>query len=305
MWELAFIARDYEARRKLIYEDIDRKGGPMWSQVYAICLEVIKSIETRIDNYGRAPAPVTSTTVATVDEKRHTIQPPKQDSIIQSTPQKRSFRNEVEKVVGQVATAPGQPSQLSPLAKKAMATAKERFLELQKEATGTDDTQSLFRDLALKVLVTPIGWPFRQEFNRRLVAAVLGIPYGEPSLYVNAINALGLLAVHSLKEDKYGNVQRDVATILRTFTAVTSKLESFKNSFPVHWTDVEKDRTSAEVDSVLEALREGLKQLVEAFGPYARDLRLSLTDLRLAREAAGIAKDDELARRDEEMREIW
>jgi nucleoporin NDC1 len=304
MWELAFIARDYEVRRKLIYEDIDRKDGPMWSQVNAICLEVIRSIETRIGNYGKAPAPVTSTALTTVDDKRRTTQPPKQDAIMQSTPQKKSFRNEVEKVVGQVATAPGQPSQLSPLAKRAMATAKGKLLELQKEATGTDDTQSLFRELALKVLVTPIGWPLRQEFNRRLVAVVLGTPYGEPSLYVNAINALSLLAVHSLKEDRYGNVQRDVATILRTFTTVTSKLERFKNGFPVHWTDVEKDRTSAEVDSILEALREGLKQLVEAFGPYARDLRLSLTDMRLAKEAAGIQSDDRVVRRDEEMREI-
>jgi len=32
--------------------------------------------------------------------------------------------------------------------------------------------------------------------------------------------------------------------------------------------------------------------LVEAFGPYARDLRLSLGDMRLAREAAGIVKGE-------------
>lgn len=304
MWELAFIARDYEERRKMIYEDIDRKDGPMWSQVYAICLEVIRSIETRIDNYGKPPAPAASTASTTVEEKKRTTQALRDDAILQSTPQKKSFRNEVEKAVGQVATSPGQPSQLSPLAKKAMATAKGKLLELQKEATGTDDTQTLFRDLAVKVLNTPVGWPLRQRFNRRLVAVVLGTPYGEPSLYVNAINALSLLAVHSLKEDKYGNVQRDVATILRTFTAVASKLEAFKSNFPVHWTDVEKDRTSAEVDAVLESLREGLKQLVEAFGPYARDLRLSMTDMRLAREAAGIEKDDRVARRGEEMREI-
>ncbi|KAB5582442.1 nucleoporin protein Ndc1-Nup [Coniochaeta sp. 2T2.1] len=305
MWELAFIARDYEARRKAIYEDIDRKEGPMWSQVYVLCLETIKSIEARIDNYGRAPAPVASAALTTVDEKKRTTQPPRQDEIMQTTPKKKQpFRQEVEKLVGQVATAPGQPSQLSPLAKKAMDTAKTKFLELQKEATGTDDTQSLFRDLALKVLDTPVGWPFRQEFNRCLTAVVLGTPYGEPSLYINAINALSLLAVHSLKEDKYGNVQRDVATILRTLTTVTSKLERFKSAFPLHWTDVEKDKSSAEVDAIIEALREGLKELVQAFGPYARDLRLSLTDMRLAKEAAGIERDEQVIRRDEEMREV-
>lgn len=44
MWELAFIARDYESRRKAIYEDIDRKDGTMWSQVYAICLDIMKGM---------------------------------------------------------------------------------------------------------------------------------------------------------------------------------------------------------------------------------------------------------------------
>jgi nucleoporin NDC1 len=290
-------------RRKAIYEDIDRKDGPAWSQVYAICLDVIRGMEARIDNYGKAPAPASTTAVTTIGEKMRTTQPPKQDAIMQSTPPKRSFRNEVERAVSQVATAPGQPSQLSPLAKKAMATAKDQLLKIQKEATGTDDTQSLFRDLALKVLDTHLGEPFRQEFHRRLTAVVLGTPYGEPSLYVNAINALSQLAVQSLKEDKYGNVQRDVATILRTFTTVTSKLEAFRNGFPFHWTDVEKDRASPEVDAILEALKEGLSQLIQAFGPYARDLRLSLTDMRLAKEAAGMQKDEQVVQT-REMREV-
>jgi nucleoporin NDC1 len=303
MWELAFISRDYEARRKGIYEDIDRKDGPMWSQVYAICLETIRSMEGRIDNYGKPPVAAPPTTVATVGEKRRSTQPPRHEPILQSTPQKYTFRHEVEKVVTHIATDPAQPSQLSPLAKKAMATAKDELLKKQKEVTGSDDPLSLFKTVALKILNTPVGWPFRQEFSRRLTAVVLGTPYGEPSLYVNAITALSLLAVQSLKEDKYGNVQRDVATIIRTFTTVTSKLEAFKAGFPVHWTDVEKKKESPEVDAILEALRDGLRNLVEAFGPYARDLRLSLTDMRLAREAAGIENDEQVARR-QEMKQV-
>lgn len=305
MWELAFIARDYEIRRKGIYEDLDRKDGPMWSQVYAICLEAIRSMEARIDNYGRAPAAAPAAPAAPTQEKRRSTQAPKQDAILQSTPQKNTFRNEVEKVVNHIATDPSQPSQLSPLAKKAMESAKEGLLHISKEATGSDDPQSLFRDIAMQVLNTPLGWPFRQQFSRRLTAVVLGTPYGEPSLYVNAINALSLLAVQSLKEDKYGNVQRDVATIIRTFTTVTSKLESFKQGFPLHWTDVEKKRACPEVEVVLQALRDGLTSLIEAFGPYARDLRLSLTDMRLAKEAAGIDSSDQLAKRqdNQEMRQ--
>lgn len=234
-------------------------------------------------------------TGAAADEKRRSTQPLKQDAIFQSTPQKKTFRNEVEKAVNQVTTSPGQGSQLSPLAKKAMASAKDKLLQMQRDATGSDDPQSLLKGLAIKFLSSPAGWPFRQEVSRRLTTVVLGTPYGEPSLYVNAINALSQLAVHSLTEDKYGNVQRDVSTILRTFTSVTTKLDTFKARLPVHWTDVNQDRDTPEVDAVLEALRDGLSQLIQDFGPYARDLRLSLTDMRLAKEAAGVANGEKVA----------
>lgn len=303
MWELAFISRDFEIRRKGIYEDIDRKDGPMWSQVYAICLDVIRGMEARIDNYGKAPAPPPSTAVTTGVEKQFTARRPREEPEmrLKLTPHpNKTFRSEVKKVVNDLATDPSQRSQLSPIAKRAIENAKDKLLEKQKEVTGSEDPLSLFKTIALNILQTPyIGWPFRQEFGRRLTAVVLGTPYGESSFYVNAIFALSQLAVHSLREDKYGNVQRDVATIIRTLTQVTSKLESFKASFPVHWTDVEVKKESVEVDVILEALRDGLKELLEAFGPYARDLRLSMTDMRLAREAAGIDVHNEIEKRPE------
>jgi nucleoporin NDC1 len=122
---------------------------------------------------------------------------------------------------------------------------------------------------------------------------VLGSPYGEPSLYVNAAVALSQLAVNSLKEDKYGHVQRDVAAVIRGLTGVVKKLEKFAGELKTHWTDVEGKRECPEVEEVLAALRDALGRLMEAFGPYARDLRLSLTDVRLAREAAGLVGAEE------------
>ncbi|KAJ4307214.1 hypothetical protein N0V88_000593 [Collariella sp. IMI 366227] len=144
MWELAFIARDFPDRRKAIYEDIDRKDGPMWSQVYKLCLDT--------------PA------------------------------------------------------------------AKKRSRPHQKPHP--------------QVLHTALGWPFRRHYRRRLARAVLGEPYGEPSLYVNAAWAVGGLAVHSLREDKYGNVQRDVAGLVRSLTGLVGKLEGFRG-LKTDWTDVE------------------------------------------------------------------
>ena len=304
MWELAFIARDYEPRRKAIYEDIDRKDGPMWSQVYSLCLDVVKGIEGRIDGYGKPPSPPSAPTAAPLpNEKKRSTDPPKQDAIFQITPQKQSFRNEVEKAVSHVATSPGRGSQLSPIAKKAMTTAKGRLLQAQREATGSEDPHSLFRQIATTFLGSEVAWPFRQEYGRRLSAVVLGAPYGEPSLYVNAINALSQLAVHSLREDKYGNVQRDVSTIIRTYTSTIKKLEAFRAELPVHWTDVTGNREAPEVDAILGALKESLHRLIDGFGPYARDLRLTLADMRLAKEAADVNRGQQ-AVQGLEMRQI-
>jgi nucleoporin NDC1 len=289
MWELAFIARDFEDRRKAIYEDIDRKDGPMWSQVYKICLDVLKELGTNIDTYTAPPQPSGPPAAAPAgEEPKRTTAPPKDDPIFQPIPQRKGFRSQVEKVVNQAALAPGQGSQLSPAAKKAVESAKQQLRRIQKEATGTDDTQGLFKDLALKVLHSTAGWPFRQHYRRRVAHAVLGAPYGEPSLYVNAACALSQLAVHSLREDRYGNVQRDVAAIVRALTGLARKLDAFRSGLATHWTDVEGKRESPEVEQVAQALREALVRLIEAFGPYARDLRLSLTDVRLAKEAAGL-----------------
>lgn len=288
MWELAFIARDYPERRKVIFEDIDRKDGLMWTQVYTICLDIIKTIETRIDWYGKPPPEVIEQTTASIEEKKRTTAPPKETNIYTSTPPKKNFRVEVEKVVNQVTTSPGQGSQISPVAKRVMATAKQQLLKAQKEATGSDDPQSAFKELALRVLNSAVGWPFRQEYSRRLTKAALGSPHGEPSIYTNAINALSLLAIHSLNEDKYGNVQRDIANIIRTLTSVARKLETFGDKVGVHWTDVEAKKECPEVEAVQTALKEALGQLITEFEQYARELRLSLADVRLAKEAAGL-----------------
>lgn len=279
----------------------------MWSQVYGICLDILKEMETRIDSFGKPPKPAEPDQNEPVLEKKRLTQPPKEEEIFQSTPQKKNFRSEVEKTLTKVATSPTQGSQLSPAAKKALATAKQQLLEVQKATTGSEDPQNFFRDLALKVLRSPLGWPFRQEYSRRLNKTVLGTPYGEPSLLINATTAVGQLAVHSLQEDKYGNVQRDVAAIIRTLTTVTKKLDSFKSTLSISWTDVEGKKGSPEVDSALEALKIALGELVQAFGPYARDLRLSLTDIRLAKEAAVIKDkegEQEQQEQQQEMRQV-
>ncbi|KAJ4190848.1 hypothetical protein NW767_006073 [Fusarium falciforme] len=295
MWELAYIAGGFEARRKAIYEDIDRQDGPMWSQVYAICMEVVKSIETRIDEYGKAPAAPPAKPAA--KPKQRVSAPLKDDPIFNNKPAPSAVRTEVEKRLSQIAQSPGSSpaSKLSPIAKKTWKEAKDRVLtKEQQELIAPEHIKGNFEQRVLKLMeVDAIAALFKIDFRTQFAAAVLGTPYAEPTLCINAIHVLCQLSVHSLAEDQFGNVHRDVRSIIRTLTSVIKKLEDFRLSFPIHWTDIKSKRESPEVDKVLNALKTGLGEVVAKFEPYSNDLRLTLSDVRLAKEAA--AKKDEMA----------
>lgn len=291
MWELALIARDFDARRKAIFEDIDRKDGPMWSQLYVTCLSVIKAIEERVDNYGKPPTPPPAPAEAAPQQPApRLVQPPRNDDVWAAAPPPKGVRGTVGKVVSNVITSPGKtPAEVYlPEAKKRALEARDRLLtQEQKDMLRPENVNTLVRGLAFKVLITPtIGPVFQQLFRRRLTTAVFGQPYGELSIYVNAAYAVSKLAVSSITEDRYGNVQRDVPALIRTFTTVIKKLERFHDTLPIHWTDLNRSRECAEVEELLDALKDGLGELVTAFGQYSSDLRLTRADMRLAREAA-------------------
>ncbi|KAI1297809.1 nucleoporin protein Ndc1-Nup [Xylaria venustula] len=292
MWELAFIARDYTIRRQSLFEDIDRKDGPTWSQIYAVCLNTVTSIERRIDDYGRArtpaPAPAVEPAQAPTQPREGISQHRKGYDV--SVPSRVPTSTLVGETVSRIFTSPGRtPAQdWAPVIRRRVGQAAERVLtEQQREAVQPQALRGYLGTLALRALALPVIGPvFQQTFGRRLAKAVLGSPYAETSVYINAAYALSQLAVHSLTEDRYGNVQRDVPAMIRTFTTVIRKLEAFRDGFPVHWTDLSGSRECPEVTEVLVALKDGLGALVEAFGPYRADLRLSRADLRLAGEAA-------------------
>ncbi|KAH6997133.1 nucleoporin protein Ndc1-Nup [Ilyonectria destructans] len=295
LWELAFIAQGFETRRQAIFEDIDRKDGPMWAQVYAICMEVVKAVETRVDNYGKPLAPPPAQPA--VEPRQRVSAPLREDPIFTSKAASKSMRGEVEKRLSQVARSPGSSpaSKLSPLAKKTFKEATDRVLtKEQQEMVSPEHLKSQFEQWTLNLMsIDSVAALFQQDFRTQFAAAVLGTPYAEPTLLINAVHVLCHLSVHSLAEDQFGNVHRDVPSIIRTLTSVIKKLEAFRQSFPIHWTDVKSKRESPEVDEVLNALRAGLGQVVAKFEPYSSDLRLTLADIRLAKEAAATSKGDE------------
>ncbi|KAI1826889.1 nucleoporin protein Ndc1-Nup [Xylaria intraflava] len=316
MWELAFIARDYPARRQAIFEDIDRKDGPMWSQIYALCLDVIQGIERRVDEYERPPAPAPGTgpvpgepLAAPIQPRERVAQPLHAGNVL--APRANDRASIVIDAVSRLVTSPGKTpieDWMPVIKEKAVLVADRVMSREQQEALQPDALQGQFTKILTSVLSLPvIGDLFQRTFNRRLAKAVLGSPYAETSVYVNATYALSQLAVCSLTEDRYGNVQRDVATIIRTFTAVIRKLEMFRDRFPTHWTDLSNGRECPEVSEVLVALKDGLRALVAAFGQYSGDLRLSRADMRLATQAAEEGREENIGqgqRRRPEMQQL-
>ncbi|KAI0401487.1 nucleoporin protein Ndc1-Nup [Xylaria palmicola] len=293
MWELAFIARDFKTRRQSIFEDIDRKDGPMWSQIYAVCLDTIRTIERRIDEYGRpATSPPPTQSADSTQPRERISRPLKNNDVSASRPADKTYL--IRDTVSKVLTSPGKtPIQawMPGIKKGAGLVADQVMTTEQQAALQPRAVRGYLTGLSMVALGLPVVGPmFQQTFGRQLAKAALGTPYAETSMYINAVYAVSRLAVCSLTEDKYGNVQRDVAVIIRTLTAVIRKLEAFRDKFPTHWTDLSQDRQCPEVTAVLMGLKDGLGELVTAFGLYSGDLRLSRADMRLAREAADKGK---------------
>jgi len=295
-WELVYISQRFEGRRKAIFEDIDRTGGSTWSQLLAICLAVVNDISLRINEYENPSAKLN----AEIKPKLQDIpglprlsQPIKDGlkgpgDLFTKPARGTSTSASVAEVVGSFAKTHGQsPSNsLSPRSRKFFQKAEDIiFTKEQKDAVAVGGFSALFREWALWIIHSPIGFPFRQEYNRRIELVILGSPYGDAGIIVDAIDSLTRLAVCSLKEDRYGNVQRDVKAIIQTFTATISIIEKFEKSIGFHWTDVERKQESRAVDTILAALKGGLKDLVDEFGGFSQDLKLSQSELRTARAA--------------------
>lgn len=295
-WELVYISQRFEGRRKAIFEDIDRKGGSTWSQLLVICLEVVNDITLRINEYEN-PTVKPAGEIKPIPENipgLPRLSQPIKDGLkgpgdIFTKPRKATSTGAgVAEVVGNFAKSHGQsPSNsLSPRSKKLIEKAESAILtKEQKDAVAAGGVSALFKEWALWVIRSPLGFPFRQEYRRRIEAVVLGSPYGDVGIIVDAVDSLTRLAVCSLKEDKFGNVQRDVKTIIQTFTATILRIEGFKKSIGFHWTDIERKQQSEAVDTILIALKGGLKDLVDEFGGFSQDLKLSQSELRTAKDA--------------------
>ncbi|EED23762.1 nuclear envelope protein, putative [Talaromyces stipitatus ATCC 10500] len=325
-WELCFISQRFPDRRKAIFEDLERSDGGAWKQVLQASVNTIDAINNRINKFKSPP---TKTNTKSTDVAYPQIQSlpqltegPKQDNIFAPSPKGTGFGQSV----GATAKSFGQSKDWTPIArakaKEAFTHASDALLSPERKKkllgasnevkllTGPAGTSQSFNFASIpfvsQFLRSPIGKPFRQTFAQRLRGIVFGEPHGQVACIIDAIEATTRLLIASLAEDSFGQVFKDLPTIIRLYTSTIITLEDFVHEdtgLNIHWSDVtfpsansspevrRNARTVPEVDIVLHMLRTSLSELLASFEKYSRDVGLQAKDIRLAKVAVGLIDD--------------
>ncbi|KAG8527968.1 uncharacterized protein KY384_006884 [Bacidia gigantensis] len=319
-WELSLITSNFPDRRKAIFTDIDRLSGPAWTQILSQCLANISSISVRIDSYLNppAPSPPSSEEKALADRQAAAavqslprISTPIQEGHVFMKPAVPSTKTKkVERGVGNLAKSYGQSTSpgtlkipyLSPQAKSRLISSSKdlfspnirKFFAEQKDNHSPQGLRGTAQEYTMRFLRSKFGTPFRTTFSRRISTVVLGTPYSTLYSTITSIQSLAALAIASLDEDPYGRVSKDVPTLIRTFTRTAQDIEAFTKNLPPHWTDVEfkeDDRHVRDVETVVECLKIGLRDMVNAFGKYTKELGLQHDEMEVVRKVAGIGEE--------------
>ncbi len=288
--ELVYIARDFADRRKTIFSDIDRLGGATWTQIMNLCLSKVLAVTTRISDSQKPPQqPHLSQSQTVQASALPNLTPPlRQDPILNTPSPPSTKREKVTSVVGTFAKSVGtSPQSRSPSAKQYLEQARSKLLTDGQQKTLTiENVKSEGTPYIVSFLRSPMGWPFRQTSARRINTVIFASPYHDLECIQNAIEALSLLAVASLREDNYGKVAQDIPLIIRAFTSTLDTTCNFIGGMRPHWTDVansENDWPGEQAKLLCQQLREGLGRLLDAFEAYATELGLSASELQAAK----------------------
>ena len=307
LWELSMICTYFEARRKSIYTEVDRAGGSTWSQISQMCLDEISAIQGRI-NATQAPSAQQQQT-----SPQQKQQQPQQQSLGMPRIADRSVQNgdvwagrsrpDFAQSVGNAAKSTGQSpnahNPVQPYARRALEWSRDKVLSKEEQQRlNPANLKSEAGGMVTNLLRTPVGEPFRQTFARRVKAVVLGSPYGRKINIIHASRALSTLCSRSLKEDDYGQVAKSISLVLRTYVSTIRAIEGFVQGLRPSWTDVyfseRGGRQVEEVQEVVDVLKQGLEEVVLAFGEYADAVGVTRKELREARELVANGKGQEM-----------
>ncbi|KAL8711631.1 MAG: hypothetical protein Q9220_004041 [cf. Caloplaca sp. 1 TL-2023] len=307
-WELKEIVQRFPERRKLIFRDIDRLGGPAWSQISGECITVLHGVTLRINEHGKPPAQQQQQALIKPEQLQSLPRigaPLRQEPVVMNTPPPTSRREMVETKVGSFAksygnnpvassSGGGSPMTTPTKTQQYLEAARNKLLSReQQQAISPANVQSQFSIYLTKFLQSPLGYPFRHTFARRVCSVAFGHPFSDLGVIVNAVESLTALTTASLKEDDYGIVAKDIPLIFRMFIMTFQTLETFTATLEVHWTDVEfqesQRREVEDVRRLQKAIREGLGKLLEAFGGLKREVGLGEKEVGVARGIVGMS----------------
>ena len=279
LWELAIIAQSNAERRKAIFIDIERPTGPMWPQMLAECLKVLKRLDDRISPPKDIPL--------TLEEKANPIETlPKiipatrsEQILAPPTPTQsigREFGDLALKVVKNLGTS---PEPWRPQLDKAVKLIEDSKIADARSQIATDIKQS------------PIAWLFKSTNAAKINAIVLGAPFGNAAILVDAIEAVTRMLIASLQEDLYGNAIKGVPATVKQFTTSITLIETFIKANPPGNGDIN------EVEIVLGRLKAGLRELLSAFQTFLNDTALGIGELNAAKRASGQQIPEEARRK--------
>ncbi|OOQ82135.1 nuclear envelope protein [Penicillium brasilianum] len=327
LWELGLISQRQPDRRKTIFNEIDGENGSTWSQILVCAKDEIQGITKRIEAHqapkpGAKPAGQPDGSKPELRTLPRLTDAPKDQNVFATAPKATSRHEKFGEAFGSTAKAYGQSPDWTPTAR---ARAREVFdrastamLSPERKQKLLASTQELKRltggpsttykpEDVHPIIVQILQWcrPLRQTYARRASSIVFGSPESSFTAIVDAVDSLTCMLIASLDEDQYGKVQIDVPPVVSLFTQTIMTLDAFvhQGGLDAHWTDVkfppssqpqaqEEARKIPEVELVLDTLQSGLRDLLEAFKPYLRDIGVTGKDLRLAKEAAGIDEDE-------------
>ena len=284
-WELVIIAQKHPERRKAIFADIGRDDGPAWGQMLSAALDVVQSINGRIEAATAKPKATQESQpvdAMEIDSLPHIAPPIKQGQIYTNSSPPRTRTEEIESYVDWGAKRIGQSK--NPY-QPPVSKGKELLKYVTPAGVPVEDVsfQALFRYGRSRVQISPIGWFFKTTFERKVNTVILGSPHANAALIVDAIEATTRMLVASLSEDLYGKVFAGVPGTVRTFTATINAIESFAQNVRE---EASADSDIDEVEIILARLKAALAELLSAFQLFLTDQGLSAPEHRQAQNAS-------------------
>lgn len=247
--ELLYIAEHSPDRRRMIYEDIDRYPKSMWSQVFSTSLAQIESIrlafKDELDLAAALAAPEQSGDANDSNRMKPlrslgTSSLSTASTSTTSSSAKSHFLSERVHPIHEEHRNVLQTRKWTPKSYQFAANLQDKEAKVSAETiymfrsiVQYAQQHAVFNRLLESLLATQAGAPFRHTVDRLFQKLV-----PNEVLPVTVILALDSLVCHSLTEDLYGTVQRDISVLLDELDSTITTIYKFVNKPPVHWTDV-------------------------------------------------------------------